>query len=101
MPYRDLSLDELTRRAAALDRAIALKEFECACIDAVGHHHLDRADLGWVVSIAAGTAGTAGTLTAVSEGKRYSRTTDRLDALHDELAALRTEREIVDSWLAD
>lgn len=96
MPYRDLTPAELARRAAALDRAIALKQLECDCVDALGHHHLDRADLGWVLST---VAGTAGTLTAVGEGKRYSRNSDRLARLHDELAALRTEREIIESWL--
>lgn len=98
MPYRDLTPAELDARAEALDRAIALKQFECDCVDALGHHHLDRSDLGWLLSI---PAGTAGTLTAVTEGRRYSRASDRLGALHDELAALRTEREIVESWRID
>ncbi len=97
MPYSDLSPEELDDRAAALDRAIALKQFECDCVDAIGHFHLDRSDLGWLLSI---PASGAGTLTAVTEGKRYCRAADRLTALHDELAALRTEREILESWRA-
>lgn len=95
MPYSEMSPEELETRAAALDRAIALKQFECDCVDTLGHHHLDLADLGWILSI---PAGTAGTLTAVTNGRRYARSTDRLAALHDELHALRTEREIVESW---
>ena len=95
MPFRDLSQDELDERAAALDRAIALKAFECECVDALGHHHLDRSDLGWILSI---PASAAGTLTAVTEGRRYSKAVDRLARLQDELAALRTEREVLESW---
>lgn len=95
MPFRDHTADELDARAEALDRAIALKEFECACIDALSHHHLDRSDLGWILSI---PASAAGTLTAVTNGRRYGRSVDRLARLHDELAALRTEREVLESW---
>jgi len=95
MPYRDCTQEELDARAAALDRAIALKAFECDCVDALGHHHLDRSDMGWILSI---PANAAGTLTAVTEGRRYSRAVDRLAKLHDELAALRTEREVLESW---
>ncbi len=95
MPYRDLTAAELETRAAELDRAIALKQFECDCVDVLGHHHLDRSDLGWVLSI---PASAAGTLTAVTAGRHYSRTVDRLAKLHDELAALRTEREVLESW---
>lgn len=97
MPYRDSTPADLDARAEALDRAIALKQFEYDCVDALGHHHLERADLGWILSI---PASAAGTLTAVSEGRRYTRAVDRLAKLHDELAALRTEREIVESWRA-
>lgn len=94
MPHRSLTPEALDARLADIERAIALKQFECDCVEALGHHHLERADLGWVLSI---VAGTAGTLTAVSEGKRYSKHSDRASVLHDELAALRAEKEAIEA----
>ncbi len=96
MPHRDLTPDALDDRLRTIERAIALKQFECDCVEALGHHHLERADLGWVLSI---VAGTAGTLTAVTEGKRYSQHSERASTLHDELAALRAEKEAIEAML--
>ena len=96
MPSRDLNPDHLTERLAALDRAIELKLFECDCVDALGHRELAHSDLGWIMSIIAGAAGTT---TAVWHGKRFSRESDRLMALHEELQALRTEREVIETLL--
>lgn len=88
--------DDLRQRLERLDRAIALKQFEIDCAAALGHQDLERSDLGWLVSI---LDGPLGTVTAVLNGRRSARRADHTADLGQELASLRTEREILEALL--
>lgn len=85
-----LSADARYRR---LDRAIEIKAFEIKCAEAIAEQWAEGSDRGWVLSILAGTVGTA---LAVTRGRTARQWGDRVTTMRAELAELRVERRLLD-----